>query len=77
MEINILAFGQIAELTGKSSWKFTGVNCTDELVKKLTTQFPSLPAIKYAMAVNKKVIHFNTELNDQDTVALLPPFSGG
>jgi sulfur-carrier protein len=33
--------------------------------------------IKYSIAVNKQVIQNNTTLNPDDTVALLPPFSGG
>ena len=77
MEINIIAFGQIVELTGMQSWKISGVKNTDELMKKLAEQFPSLPKINFIMAVNKNVIINNTELNPNDTVALLPPYSGG
>ena len=77
MEINIIAFGQIVELTGSQSWKISGVKNTDELMKKLAEQFPSLPKINFILAVNKNVIINNTELNTNDTVALLPPYSGG
>ncbi len=77
MEINIIVFGQIIDLTGKPSWKISGVKNTDELMKKLTLQFPELPSIKYSIAVNKNIIQNNTELNQDDTVALLPPYSGG
>ena len=77
MEINIIAFGQIVELTGMQSWKISGVKNTDELMRKLAEQFPSLPKINFIMAVNKNVIINNTELNPNDTVALLPPYSGG
>ena len=77
MEINIIAFGQIVDLTGRQSWKISGIKTTDELMRKLTEQFPSLPKINFIMAVNKNVIINNTELNPNDTVALLPPYSGG
>lgn len=77
MEINLLAFGQIAESTGKSAWKMTGIKDTNELIKKLEEQFPVLVKTNYSIAVNKKVIQENTVLNDKDTIALLPPFSGG
>ena len=77
MEINIIAFGQIVDLTGMQSWKISGVKNTDELMRKLAEQFPSLPKINFIMAVNKNVIINNTELNPNDTVALLPPYSGG
>ena len=77
MEINLLAFGQIAEITGKSTWKMTGIKDTNILIKKLEELFPVLVKMKYSIAVNKKVIQENTVLNDKDTIALLPPFSGG
>lgn len=77
MEINILAFGQIADITGKSEFKIPGVNNTDLLKSKLSELFPELNSIKYSIAVNKKVVQSNTKLNNKDTVALLPPFSGG
>lgn len=77
MEINLLAFGQIAEITGKSTWKMTGIKDTNILIKKLEEQFPVLVKTNYSIAVNKKVIQENTILNDNDTIALLPPFSGG
>ena len=77
MEINLLAFGQIAEITGKSAWKMIEIKNTNTLIKNLEDQFPALVKMKYSIAVNKKVIQENTILNDNDTIALLPPFSGG
>ena len=77
MEINIIAFGQIVDLTGRQSWKISDIKTTDELMRKLAEQFPLLPKINFIMAVNKNVIFKNTELNPNDTVALLPPYSGG
>ena len=77
MEINLLAFGQIAEITGKSSWKMVGIKDTNTLIEKLEEQFPALVKTNYSIAVNKKVIQENTAINENDTIALLPPFSGG
>jgi molybdopterin converting factor small subunit len=39
--------------------------------------FPELADRKYAVAVNMKVIQGNLELKQNDTVALMPPYSGG
>lgn len=77
MEINILAFGQITDITGKSAWKMTGIKDTDELVKNLYEQFPALSRTRYSIAVNKKLVQENKTFNENDTIALLPPFSGG
>lgn len=77
MKINILAFGQLTDVFKKSSWSISDIHSTDELRSNLTMQFPELKTMNYSVAVNKKVIADNTELKDSDTVALLPPFSGG
>ena len=77
MEIKILAFGQIADILDKSSLTFSDVKNTDSLIANLTETFPELSSLKYSIAVNQKLVHTNSELNDNDTVALLPPFSGG
>jgi molybdopterin synthase sulfur carrier subunit len=77
MEINVLAFGQIADITNNSVWKITGVKDSEELQSKLAEAFPALIAITYSIAINKSVIQKNTPLKNGDSVALLPPFSGG
>ncbi len=77
MEINLLSFGQIVDITGKPALKLSGIDNTDDLSKKLIELFPLLKSIKFSVAVNKQVIQKNTLLNQNDTVALLPPFSGG
>ncbi|MCX6188680.1 MAG: MoaD/ThiS family protein [Bacteroidetes bacterium] len=77
MGITILVFGQIKEITGIAAWQISGIKSTEELAAKLVMQFPELALMKYAMAVNKILIQTDTELNENDTVALLPPFSGG
>lgn len=75
MEIKIIAFGSIAELTGKE----ITVQASDIASLKETLQelFPELVDRKYAVAVNMKVVQENLELKQNDTVALMPPYSGG
>lgn len=75
MEIKIFAFGRIAEITGKEL--AVAASDTESLRTILDGQFPELSAIKYAVAVNKKLTDGNTELKAGDTVALMPPYSGG
>ncbi len=76
MPINITAFGQISEfISGTIS--VDKVNDTDSLRKHLVVQFPSLKDINYAIAVDKKIISVNTLIEENATIALLPPFSGG
>lgn len=75
MEIKVMSFGRIAEITGKE-FSIT-VPDTDALKQKLSERFPQLAAMKFAVAVNKKVTEENTELRNNDAVALMPPYSGG
>ena len=77
MEIRLLSFGQVTDITGKDTLKIPDVKNTDELNQFLAKAWPQLESIKYSIAVNKKIIQENTQLHDQDTVAILPPFSGG
>lgn len=76
MAIQLLAFGQIAEIMGQSESTVNALD-TDTLKAQLLQQFPGLKDMQFAIAVNKKVVSENTVLKDGDTVALLPPFSGG
>lgn len=77
MGINVLLFGQVADITGKDILKIPVVKNTNELNQLLEKTYPALKSIKYSIAVNKKVIQENTALLNEDTVAILPPFSGG
>ena len=77
MTINILVFGQLTDIIKQSSFSVADVKTTKELVENLTTRYPELKTAVFTIAVNKKVISGNSELHDSDTVALLPPFSGG
>lgn len=77
MEITLLTFGVIADIVGKSNLVLNDVAFTDDLKKRLETNFPALKNINYTVAVNKQIISESTELAPNATVALLPPFSGG
>ena len=77
MKINLLFFGQAADMTGMASRVFSGISNTRELNEKLIEIYPALQTIKYSIALNRKIVRENTELKNEDTVAILPPFSGG
>ncbi len=77
MFVKILMFGQIAEIIGTPTLILRDVKDTDGLRKVLHETYPALDNYKYAVAVERKIVHDNTILEDSHTVALLPPFSGG
>jgi molybdopterin synthase sulfur carrier subunit len=75
MSISITSFGQLSEITGKNFQ--AEVKDTDQLAALLRDTYHMPADMKYMVAVNKKLISNNTLLNADDTVALLPPYSGG
>ena len=76
MNISIIIFGQLTEITGHSL-VLENIHDTNALVNTLHQQFPALATVKYKIAVNRKLINENTLLPLNCEVALLPPFSGG
>ena len=77
MEINIIAFGQIADIFGCRSLQLYDVNSTDALKLYLEKKFPQLKELNYLVAVDRNIIQGNTIISDKTDIALLPPFSGG
>ena len=77
MQIKILAFGQVAGVTGNFLMLDESIKDTESLKSILHQRYPALSDMKYSLAVDKKMIHENVELKENVTVALLPPFSGG
>jgi molybdopterin synthase sulfur carrier subunit len=75
MSIKVIAFGQIAEITGKEM-SIDAVD-TNSLRLELNVQFPQLEGKKYGIAVNKKLVTNDVTLYEGDIVALMPPYSGG
>ena len=76
MQVNVMVFGQIAEITGSSKFAID-VADTNELIDKLSSLYPKLRNSKYAVAVNREIIRDNKELDEHSEIAILPPFSGG
>lgn len=76
MPINIIIFGQLSEVLGESL-ELQDIGDTDRLTVVLNEKYPELSGMKYMMAVDKKLVTENTLLANNNTVALLPAFSGG
>lgn len=76
--INILVFGRLAEICGSESIETPSFKHLRELDDYLQKQFPDLVHIAFRKAVNHQLItDENLILQPGDTIALLPPFSGG
>jgi len=73
--IKILSFGLIAEITGPEF--SAAAEDTQALQSQLLARFPKLSETKFAIAVNRNIVHGLTPLSTADEVALMPPYSGG
>ncbi|MNK22338.1 Molybdopterin synthase sulfur carrier subunit [compost metagenome] len=77
MEIEIISFGKTTEFLAQQRMKVIGVSNTNELIEYLETTYPMLKQMKYKLALNKVIIQQNTNISENDTIAIMPPFSGG
>ena len=79
MRIKILYFAQLADLAGKAEEvrEFSSIT-TMELYKQLAQEY-QLPHkfSQLQVAINHELCAHKKELNDGDSIAFLPPMTGG
>lgn len=73
----MLIFGPLRDVTGTATCVVSDVKDTDAMIERLNELYPGLKEKKYLLAVEKDIVHGNTDLQDNYTVAMLPPYSGG
>ncbi len=67
----------LADVAGQSSIDIKDVFDTNTLLEKVKELNTAFAETKFVIAVNKKVVSVNQVINENDEIALLPPFSGG
>jgi molybdopterin converting factor small subunit len=77
MNIEVLLFGQLAEIVGKSKLIVNDCKDTQSLKEKLVNDYPRLKECVFLISVNKLVVKKNHMIEIGNEVALLPPFAGG
>lgn len=77
MAIEILFFGSLTDATAVTQLVADDLTDTDAVKAFLEAKYPSLKTAKYFIAVNQQMVQHNTIVKAGDTVALMPPFSGG
>lgn len=77
MEIKVLFFGVLAEVTGTGCKHYPDVSTIGDLSLKITDDFPEIVHYNYRIALNNEIIDSEPALRGGDEVALLPPFAGG
>jgi sulfur-carrier protein len=77
MQVKVLFFGVLAEVTGAEIRHYKEVNTTSDLLHRIQDDFPEIAHYDFRISVNSEIINTDPVLNDGDEVALLPPFAGG
>lgn len=74
--IQVLLFGSIAEIIGKSQMVLPVFPHTQDLLNYLLKEYPQLQTVGFVLSVNRKIVN-ESPIKSNDEIALLPPFSGG
>ncbi|MBG0859388.1 MAG: MoaD/ThiS family protein [Bacteroidales bacterium] len=77
MQVRVLFFGVLAEITKTNSKLYGDVNSVSHLRSKIFDDFPEIVHYNYRISVNNEIISDDPILKDGDEVAFMPPFSGG
>jgi molybdopterin converting factor subunit 1 len=81
MQIRVLFFGQLQEITGvtQEHAELSEGARVDDLFERYGRRFPKLAEFRgsVATAVNQEYADWRTQLAPGDEVAFLPPVSGG
>lgn len=78
MEVKVSYLGMLVDQTGKNH---EAISLTDNRISTLdavlVAKYPMLKELPYNIVVNHEVASSHLELEQNDEIALLPPFAGG
>jgi molybdopterin synthase sulfur carrier subunit len=77
MEIKVLFFGILAEVTGTNLKHYRDVNSIGDLKLRIRDDFPEIVHYNFRISINSEITDNDLLLKSGDEVALMPPFAGG
>jgi len=77
MEIKVLFFGVLTEITGTNCKHYQDIKSLGELKIRIQDDFPEIVHYNYLVSLNSEIINSDLIINDGDEVAFMPPFAGG
>jgi molybdopterin synthase sulfur carrier subunit len=78
MKITLLAFGPLSDVLGRQqSLELEGPISLAALRQHLEQQYPGLTQYSYKLALNEQFAEGDETIQEHDTLAIIPPYSGG
>lgn len=77
MQIPVHFFGQLTDITGTSVVYFDNPGTLSGLQRELLIRYPALEKKVWVLAINNVLVTGENRIEDTDTLACMPPFSGG
>jgi molybdopterin synthase sulfur carrier subunit len=77
MEVKVLFFGVLAEVSGTYFKHYRDVKSINELKLRVLDDFPEIVHYNFLISLNSLITDNDLSLKSGDEIALMPPFSGG
>ena len=77
MQVKVLFFGVLAEVTGTNYKHYRDVKSISDLKFRIQDDFPEVAHYNFRISLNNEIINNDPKLKEGDEVALMPPFAGG
>lgn len=74
--VKVLYFGTAREIAGKSEEEHISGD-TASLLKEILGRYPAMKSLSFRIALNSVLLREESELKENDVIAILPPFQGG
>ncbi|MDX9902657.1 MAG: MoaD/ThiS family protein [Bacteroidales bacterium] len=74
--VKVLYFGDAQQVAGKASEDFTAAD-TASLRMQILERYPAMSRVTFRLAINKNLLKEESLLEENDIIAILPPFEGG
>lgn len=75
-KVRVLYFGAAQEIAGKADEELTAGD-TASLRREILDRYPAMRNISFRLALNRTLLREESDLRDNDLIAILPPFQGG
>jgi sulfur-carrier protein len=77
MQVKVLFFGVLADVTGTVVKHYSDVRSTGDLKLRIGDDYPEIVHYNFRISHNNVLINEDVILNDGDELAYMPPFAGG